>query len=151
MTDPSVFDNLSALIDSMTDSLTRGQDRLESSQADIYDKLEKLRNDLYSLGTSEAISAERVNHLADRLERIADKISSGEKLSHVTIEKVIARIELVEKWVEVQKQRQIDAVSRETKEFRKKVTGFLSKVAALLGAGVAGGGMAKLLSALLGG
>jgi len=151
VTDSNVFDNLSALIDSMTDSLTRGQDRLESNQADVYSKLEKLRADLYALGTAEAISAERVNALAERIERITDKISSGDKLSAATIEKLMARIELVEKWVAIQKQRQLDAADRETKEYRKKITAFLSKGAALLGAGAAGGGLAKLLASLFGG
>lgn len=151
MTDPNIFDNLSTLIDSMMDQLTRGQDRLESNQADIYSKIEKLRADLSELGTSNAIAGERVAALAERLERIADKLSSDDKLSSSVLEKIVARIELMEKWIDLQKQRDVDAEKAEEKAFRKKVISFLSKVAALLGAGAAGGGLAKILASLLGG
>lgn len=147
----SVFNDLAKLIDSMTESLVKNQDRLEVNQAQLSLKIEKLQKEVYDIATEEAIGEERVRAITQQLEHVVERITNTADASGELIRSLDARIDTIEKWIDIEKSRKATEEKQEEKAFRKKVTGTLSRIAQLLAAGAAGGGIAKLLVSLLGG
>lgn len=147
----SIFNDLAKLIDSMTESLIKNQDRLEINQAELSRKIERLQKEIYEIASSEAIGEERVRVITNQLEQVLDRITNSADVNNEAIKQLAARLDLIEKWIAIEKASRIESEKHEEKAYRKKVLGFLSKIAQLLAAGAAGGGIAKLLVSLLGG
>lgn len=151
MADRDLINNITTLIDSMVDNVTRSQERMETTQKDVYEKLERLRDDLATLAQKDAIDANELTALKDRLQDLEERFKNKSDWTTVQLSDLAEQLDAACEWIAIEKDRQIQVEKQEVKNYRTKMVELLGRVVTLAGAGAAGGALTKLLSAFFGG
>ena len=146
-----VFDNIVKLIDNLLDNLSRGYERVESGQREIFSKLSQLKGDLHLLQTKAAVGESDLNALRTRVKELEAAATSNDRELKIKLADITNSMNVVLNWIAIENSRKDDAEKQEARLWRQQISNTLLKIAALGGAGAGGGALYQLLSRFFGG
>jgi len=136
---------LASLIEVILDSLLNTSEKLETNTRDLENKIASIKDDISSLKIAGALLEERINNIRDGISTLAVNLASTNDISSKELEKILDRLSRLENWSAAKKEAVALRKEHAKELFRAKLVANLGKVAAVIGAGAAGGGLSQLI------
>lgn len=145
----NLFEQVAVLIETLTESLTKSTDRLETNQADLYKKIHDLTSKVSTLDTQAKLLDTLLLTLKEQLERAETTQEQTHTYTKEQLDGIHDLIKVLNEFMNRTKHFKEFEKGKADKAYKDKIMSILLKLAQYGAAGAAGGGIIQALNTMM--